>query len=71
MRRHETKQNLSNSFSNKNHIGYGLNVNIMHGVFDIQLKEKFKLFVPGPSRFGKTVLVSKLLENMHHFSVYL
>ena len=40
----------------------------MHGVFDIRLKENFKLFVTGPSRCGKTVFVSKLLENIHAFS---
>ena len=38
------------------------------GVFDIRLKENFKLFVSGPSRCGKTVLISKLLENIHNFS---
>ena len=36
--------------------------------FDIRLKENFKLFVSGPSRCGKTVFVSKLLENIQAFS---
>ena len=30
--------------------------------------ENFKLFVTGPSRCGKTVFVSKLLENIQNFS---
>ena len=34
-------------------------VDHMHGVFDIRLKENFKLFVSGPSRCGKTVFVAK------------
>ena len=37
-------------------------------VYDIRLKENFKLFVSGPSRCGKTVFVSKLLENIQAFS---
>ena len=40
----------------------------MHDGFDIRLKENFKLFVSGPSRCGKTVFVSKLLENIHAFA---
>ena len=49
----------------KNEIGqdFGLqNSNIssnMQRVFDIRLKENFKLFVSGPSRCGKTVFVAK------------
>ena len=31
-------------------------------------QSNFKLFVTGPSRYGKTVFVSKLLENIHAFS---
>ena len=34
----------------------------------MRLKENFKLFISGPSRCGKTVFVSKLLENMHKFA---
>ena len=37
-------------------------------VYDIRLKENFKMFVSGPSRCGKTVFVSKLLENIQAFS---
>ena len=37
------------------------------GTFDIRLKENFKLFVSGPSRCGKTVFVSKLIENIQSF----
>ena len=40
----------------------------MQGVFHIRLKENFKLFVSGPSRCGKTVFVSKLLENIQTFA---
>ena len=36
--------------------------------FDIRLKENFKLFVSGPSRCGKTVFVSKLIENVKGFA---
>ena len=34
-------------------------VDNIHGVFDIRLKENFKLFVSGPSRCGKTVFIAK------------
>ena len=37
-------------------------------MFDIRLKENFKLFVSGPSRCGKTFFISKLLENIDTFS---
>merc|ERR1712082_320246 len=40
----------------------------MQGVFDIRLKENFKLFVSGPSRCGKTVFVAKLIENIQSFA---
>merc|ERR1711954_320376 len=50
----------------KKHEGYNVD-NIHHG-FDLRLKENFKLFVTGPSRCGKTVFVSKLLENIHDFA---
>ena len=39
--------------------------------FDIRLKENFKLFVSGPSRCGKTVFVSKLIENIKSFATSL
>ena len=43
----------------------------MHDGYDIRLKENFKLFISGPSRCGKTVFVSKLLENIHtHLQKY-
>ena len=42
--------------------------NAMQGTFDIRLKENFKLFISGPSRCGKTVFVSKLIENIHTFA---
>ena len=42
--------------------------NVMQDAFDIRLKENFKLFISGPSRCGKTVFVSKLLENIHTFA---
>ena len=40
----------------------------MQGVFDIRLTEYFKPIIFGPSRCGKTVFVSMLLENIHTFS---
>jgi hypothetical protein len=36
-------------------------------MFDIRLKENFKLFISGPSRCGKTFFVSELLENIESF----
>ena len=48
--------------------GESLNFPLSHKNVDIRLKENFKLFVTGPSRCGKTVFVSKLLENIHAFS---
>ena len=63
-------QHLSNPFPNHKHFGSGYNVDNVHGVFDIRLKENFKLFVTGPSRCGKTVFVAKLLENINNFINY-
>ena len=37
-------------------------------MFDIRLKENFKLFVSGPSRCGKTFFTSELLENIETFA---
>ena len=37
-------------------------------MFDIRLKENFKLFVSGPSRCGKTFIISELLENIETFT---
>ena len=37
-------------------------------MFDIRLKENFKLFISGPSRCGKTFYVSELLENIESFA---
>ena len=45
------------------------NIDIVnHDVYDIRLKENFKMFVSGPSRCGKTVFVSKLLEKIYAFA---
>ena len=57
---HQSQQQFENNQHGK---GYH-----MHGVYDIRLKENFKLFISGPSRCGKTVFVSKLLENTHTFA---
>ena len=35
---------------------------------DIRLKENFKVFISGPSRCGKTVFVSNLLERINEFA---
>ena len=72
LRRHEkAKHNgeigLSSPMAYKRHFGSGYNVDNISGVFDIRLKENFKLFVTGPSRCGKTVFVAKLLANIHAF----
>ena len=37
-------------------------------VYDIRLKENFKLFICRPSRCGKTVFVSNLLERINVFA---
>ena len=37
-------------------------------MFDIRLKENFKLFISGPSRCGKTFFTTELLENINSFS---
>ena len=37
-------------------------------MYDIRLKENFKIFISGPSRCGKTFFVSELLENIESFA---
>ena len=59
---HQT-QHLDEFENNQHGKGYH-----MHGIYDIRLKENFKLFISGPSRCGKTLFVSKLLENIHTFA---
>ena len=61
---HNGEIGLSSPQSNKNQFGSGYIVDNMKGVFDIRLKENFKLFVSGPSRCGKTVFIAKLIENI-------
>ena len=39
-----------------------------HNMYDVRLKENFKLFISGPSRCGKTVFVSNLLEKINEFA---
>ena len=39
-----------------------------HSMYDVRFKEKFKLFISGPTRCGKTVFVSNLLEKMDEFA---
>ena len=66
--KHNGEIGLSSPQSNKNHFESGHIVDNMHGVFDIRLKENFKLFLSGPSRCGKTVFVAKLIENIQSFA---
>ena len=40
----------------------------LDGSYDIRLKENFKLLISGPSRCGKTVFTSKLIENISLFA---
>ena len=54
--------------NNNNHFGSGYNVDNINKTFDVWLKENFKFFISGPSRCGKTVFVSKLLENINSFA---
>ena len=42
---HNGEIGLSSPMSNKNHFGCGFNMDSLHGVFDIRLKENFKLSV--------------------------
>ena len=47
MKKHEEHNGeirLASPIPNKNHFGSGYNVDNIHGVFDIRLKENFKLF---------------------------
>ena len=37
-------------------------------MFDVRLKENFKLFVSGPSRCGKTFFIADLLQNITKFA---
>ena len=39
-----------------------------HDIYDVRLKENFKVFISGPSRCGKTVFVSNLLERINEFA---
>ena len=41
---------------------------VNHDIYDIRLKENCKVFISGPSRCGKTVFVSNLLEKINKFA---
>ena len=66
--KHNGEIGLASSVSNENYFEGWYNVDNIHGGFDLRLKENFKLFVTGPSRCGKTVFVSELLENIDNFA---
>merc|ERR1711954_157810 len=71
MKKHEEHNGgirLASPIPNKNHFGSGYNIDNIDKVFDIRLKENFKLFVSGPSRCGKTVFIAKLIENIQSFA---
>lgn len=38
-------------------------------MYDIRLKENFKVFISGPSRCGKTFFVADLLQNLDRFAI--
>ena len=57
----------------RNHENFKANVNNYNiyaneNTFDLRLKENFKMFITGPSRCGKTVFISQLLENIYNFA---
>merc|ERR1712101_33406 len=62
----QNKQNIVSENIINNHAEVGATAN--GEGYDIRLKENFKLFVSGPSRCGKTVFVSKLIENIQAFA---
>ena len=73
LRRHMRKnhEGVTSGFAESVQTGFNPQYEADHdlqGVIDIRLKENFKLFVSGPSRCGKTVFVSKLLENIQSFT---
>ena len=41
---------------------------VNHDIYDVRLKENFKVFISGPLRCGKTVFVSNLLEKINKFA---
>merc|ERR1711954_188732 len=63
-----TYQNSDLGVATQQDRGESLSFPLSHKSFDIRLKENFKMFVSGPSRCGKTVFVSKLLEKIHAFA---
>merc|ERR1712101_2812 len=65
-RRNELVKN-ENSFG-YNHVKRYESIYNEWETFDIRLEQNFKLFVSGPSRCGKTVFISKLIENIQRFS---
>ena len=57
----------------RNHENFKANVNNYNiyaneNTFDLRLKENFKMFITGPSRCGKTVFISQLLENIYNIA---
>ena len=67
LRKHQNsmhKESELNQNYNNNNTLYSMN----QDVYDIRLKENFKLFISGPSRCGKTVFVSNLLERINEYA---
>ena len=68
LRKHEKsmhKEGELNEIYNNNTL-YSINKDI----YDVRLKENFKVFISGPSSCGKTVFVTNLLERINEFATY-
>ena len=42
---------------------------LQNKMYNVQLKEHFKLFIGGPSRCGKTTFVVDLIQNLSNLAV--
>ena len=67
----ELKEMYNNSTLSSTNLNIYKNSNLSstnHNIYDVRLKDNFKVFISGPSRCGKTVFVSNLLERINEFA---